>query len=66
MRPSTGPATERQVEGQKDCLANFARFLVEEGFIDDAGLEWMHQEVQPRCGAQQRKRNSTRNPSRRR
>src|SRR5262245_56754472 len=40
------PAAERQAEGQKDCLTNFARFLVEEGFIDEAGLERLHQEVQ--------------------
>src|SRR5262245_39635809 len=33
------PAAERQAEGQKDCLTNFARFLVEEGFIDVAGLD---------------------------
>jgi 2-oxoisovalerate dehydrogenase E1 component len=37
---------ERQAEAQKDCLASYARFLVEEGFLDEAGLERMQQEVQ--------------------
>ena len=37
---------ERETESQRDCLATFARFLVEEGFLDEAGLERIHQEVQ--------------------
>jgi 2-oxoisovalerate dehydrogenase E1 component len=40
------PPGEREAESQRDCLANFARFLVEEGFLDEAGLERLHQEVQ--------------------
>jgi len=39
-------SAERQAESQKDCLSNYARFLVEEGFLDEAGLEKLHQEVQ--------------------
>jgi len=37
---------ERQSESQKDCLANYGRFLVEEGFLDETGLEHLNQEVQ--------------------
>src|SRR5215831_1564860 len=37
---------QRESESQKDCLGNFARFLVEEGFLDEAGLEKLHQDVQ--------------------
>ncbi len=37
--------TEREAESQRDCLRNFARFLIEEGFIDEAGLEKLHEEV---------------------
>ena len=40
------PKTEREVESQRDCLSNFARFLVEEGFLDEAGLAKLHEEVQ--------------------
>jgi len=39
-------AAERQAESQRDCLATFARFLVEEGFLDEAGLERLQQETQ--------------------
>jgi 2-oxoisovalerate dehydrogenase E1 component len=38
--------SERQAEAQKDCLVNYARFLVEEGFLDEASLERLQQEVQ--------------------
>jgi 2-oxoisovalerate dehydrogenase E1 component len=37
---------EREAESQRDCLGNFARFLVEEGFLDEPALERLHQEVQ--------------------
>src|SRR2546426_6918387 len=30
---------EREAEAQRDCLKGFARFLVDEGLIDEAGLE---------------------------
>ena len=40
------PPAEREAESQKDCLTNYARFLVEEGFLDEAGLEKLQQEVQ--------------------
>ncbi|HTK31525.1 MAG TPA: dehydrogenase E1 component subunit alpha/beta [Candidatus Saccharimonadaceae bacterium] len=36
---------ERETEAQRDCLKTFARFLVEEGVLDDAGLERLHAEV---------------------
>jgi 2-oxoisovalerate dehydrogenase E1 component len=37
---------ERDAEAQRDCLKSYARFLVEEGFIDEAGLERLHEQVQ--------------------
>ena len=37
---------ERDAESQRDCLANFARFLVEEGFLDEKGVEKLHEEIQ--------------------
>jgi 2-oxoisovalerate dehydrogenase E1 component len=37
---------DREAEAQRDCLATYARFLVEEGLIDEAGLERIHEEVQ--------------------
>ena len=40
------PKAEREVESQRDCLANFARFLVEEGFLDEPGLAKLHEEIQ--------------------
>ena len=36
----------RDAEAEKDCLKTFARYLVEEGLIDDAGLAAMQAEVQ--------------------
>jgi 2-oxoisovalerate dehydrogenase E1 component len=39
-------AAEREAESQRDCLANFSRFLVEESFLDEAGLAKLHEEVQ--------------------
>jgi 2-oxoisovalerate dehydrogenase E1 component len=36
---------ERDVEAEKDCLRTFARYLIDEGLIDDAGLERLHEEV---------------------
>jgi 2-oxoisovalerate dehydrogenase E1 component len=36
---------ERETEAQRDCLRTFSRFLVEEGLIDEAGLERLHAEV---------------------
>src|SRR6185295_6636757 len=40
------PKAEREVESQRDCLANFARFLVEEGFLDEPKLAKLHEEIQ--------------------
>jgi 2-oxoisovalerate dehydrogenase E1 component len=37
--------TERDADAQRDCLKNFGRFLVDEGLLDDAGLEKLHEEV---------------------
>jgi 2-oxoisovalerate dehydrogenase E1 component len=37
--------TEREAEAERDCLRTFARFLADEGLIDEAGLEAVHQEV---------------------
>ncbi|MBI1795526.1 MAG: dehydrogenase, partial [Candidatus Eisenbacteria bacterium] len=37
---------ERDAEAGRDCIATFARFLIEEGLIDEAGLEALHGEVQ--------------------
>jgi 2-oxoisovalerate dehydrogenase E1 component len=36
---------EREMESQRDCLRTFARFLIEEGVIDEAGLESLHEQV---------------------
>src|SRR3989475_6434718 len=37
---------EREGEAQRDCLRTYARFLVDEGFLDDQGIERLHEEVQ--------------------
>jgi len=37
---------EREAEAQRDCLRGYARFLVEEGLIDEAGLAALQDEVQ--------------------
>jgi len=37
---------QREEEAKRDCLAAYARFLVEEGLIDEAGLEVLHADVQ--------------------
>jgi 2-oxoisovalerate dehydrogenase E1 component len=39
------PREEREGELRRDCLRNFSRRLVEEGFLDEAGLERLHEEV---------------------
>jgi 2-oxoisovalerate dehydrogenase E1 component len=36
---------EREAELQRDCLRTYARFLVEEGLCDEAGIERIHEEV---------------------
>jgi 2-oxoisovalerate dehydrogenase E1 component len=36
---------ERDAEAEKDCIRNYARFLVEEGVIDEAGLEALHEQI---------------------
>jgi len=36
----------REAEAQRDCLATFARFLVEEGLLDEAGLQRLQTDVQ--------------------
>src|SRR5262245_59391351 len=35
---------QRDTEGQRDCITTYARFLVEEGLIDEAGIERIHAE----------------------
>jgi 2-oxoisovalerate dehydrogenase E1 component len=37
---------EREAEAQRDCLKTYARFLIDEGLIDEAGLERLHADVQ--------------------
>jgi 2-oxoisovalerate dehydrogenase E1 component len=37
---------ERQAESERDCLRAFGRYLVEEGLIDEPGLERLKDEVQ--------------------
>jgi 2-oxoisovalerate dehydrogenase E1 component len=37
---------EREAEAQRDCLVTYARFLVDEGLIDEAGLEKVHADIQ--------------------
>jgi len=37
---------EREAEAQRDCLKTYARFLIEEGLIDEAGLERLHREIE--------------------
>jgi 2-oxoisovalerate dehydrogenase E1 component len=37
--------TERDAQAERDCIPNFAKWLVGEGLIDEAGLETLHQEV---------------------
>ena len=39
-------AAERAAEAQRDCLPNFARFLVGEGLLSESELEALHAEVQ--------------------
>jgi 2-oxoisovalerate dehydrogenase E1 component len=36
---------EREGEAERDCLKSYARFLLDEGFIDQAGLDRLHEEV---------------------
>jgi 2-oxoisovalerate dehydrogenase E1 component len=36
---------EREAEAQRDCIANFARLLVEEGFLDEKRLAKLHEDV---------------------
>jgi 2-oxoisovalerate dehydrogenase E1 component len=40
------PKRRRDTEAEGDCLRTFSRFLVEEGLIDEAGLERLAAEVQ--------------------
>src|SRR5882672_2283353 len=37
---------ERDSEAERDCLRAFARFLVEEGVLDSAALDRLHEEIQ--------------------
>jgi len=39
-------APQREAEAQRDCLGTYARFLVEEGFLDEKRLAKLHEEVQ--------------------
>jgi 2-oxoisovalerate dehydrogenase E1 component len=36
---------QREAEAQRDCLTSYARFLIEEGLIDEPGLETLQKEV---------------------
>jgi 2-oxoisovalerate dehydrogenase E1 component len=36
---------ERDIEAEKDCLRTYSRFLVDEGVLDAAALERMHEEI---------------------
>ena len=36
---------EREEEARNDCVTTFARFLVDEGLLDEAGLAALHEEV---------------------
>jgi 2-oxoisovalerate dehydrogenase E1 component len=38
--------TEREAEAERDCLKTFARFLIDEGMLDEPGLQALHAEVQ--------------------
>jgi 2-oxoisovalerate dehydrogenase E1 component len=37
---------EREAEAERDCLKTYARFLLDEGFLDEAGLERLHADAQ--------------------
>src|SRR5262249_3091659 len=39
-------APQREAEAQRDCLGSYARFLVEEGFLNEQGLTKLHEDVQ--------------------
>jgi 2-oxoisovalerate dehydrogenase E1 component len=39
------PKSEREAEAQRDCITNFSRLLVEEGFLDESRLTRLHDEV---------------------
>jgi len=39
------PKAEREAEAERDCLRTFSRYLIDEGLIDEAGLEKLHEEV---------------------
>ncbi|MBI5710340.1 MAG: dehydrogenase E1 component subunit alpha/beta [Candidatus Eisenbacteria bacterium] len=39
------PKATREAEAQRDCLPAFARFLVEEGLVDEAGIEQLEREA---------------------
>jgi 2-oxoisovalerate dehydrogenase E1 component len=40
------PQDERAAEAERDCLRNFGRLLVDEGILDAAGLDRLHEEIQ--------------------
>jgi 2-oxoisovalerate dehydrogenase E1 component len=37
---------ERDAEAQRDCLKTYSRFLIEEGLLDEPGLEALHREIE--------------------
>jgi 2-oxoisovalerate dehydrogenase E1 component len=39
------PRAEREGEAERDCLRSYARFLLDEGFVDQAGLDALHEEI---------------------
>ncbi len=39
------PKKEREAEAEKDCIRTFGRFLVDEGILDSAALERLHEDV---------------------
>ncbi len=57
---------ERDAETQRDGLASYARFLVEEGLIDEPGLERLHAEVlaEIRCASEEAQQHRQPDPER--
>ena len=39
------PRAERDGEAERDCLKSYARFLLDEGFVDQASLDRLHEET---------------------
>jgi 2-oxoisovalerate dehydrogenase E1 component len=54
---------DRESEAQRDCLGAFARFLVGEGLIDEAGLARLHAEVAAEIRAASEQAQAARQPA---